>query len=648
MIGLDVSIPAAALFLFAALTLSCALAFGEALRQRFPEALKLARPAVIAACVPLGLWLMEAPYNPELLQIHIHFVLLGLVMLGLLFCAVFFTFMRSRIAAFVFLVICFVCGTANHFVSLFKGQPILPSDIFALQTAAAVSSGYGYAIDDTLLNCISVLLLAAAALSCIPKAPIRSASKRAITANAACGLAAIVVFGTIMSTVDIEHDWDCTVDVWSTLESYEEHGSLLCFLQRTQKLTPAEPNGYSHERAAELRSAKASAMTSDADAAIEGAMEVADELVEAAQQAVIETRPTIIAIMNETYSDISRYPQLAEAYSGPASIWDRDGVLAYGDVYVSAMGGGTCNSEFEFLTGSSMGLLGAGVYPYMLYDLENADNIAGYLRSIGYQTSAIHPADAQNWRRDRVYEQLGFDEFYDISSFDEAERFRDMVSDAATYDKILEIMDESDGPQFIFDVTIANHGGYDTGLIPEDEQLHVEAGDASSSEIDEYVSSIQRAQREFSEFLDALAQRDEPVIVVFFGDHQPGFVEQLAGDAAADDVEPTIEETQQRYVTPYMVWTNDETTAQTSHDKGLGTSARDTSLNYLAASALKDAGVPLDEYFAFLYAMQIEVPAINLNGYEDAAGTWHWNGESGASDDALAELAIVQHENLFG
>ena len=74
-------------------------------------------------------------------------------------------------------------------------------------------------------------------------------------------------------------------------------------------------------------------------------------------------RPTIIAIMNETYSDISTYPQLAESYGGPIPFSTYEGTIATGDVYVSAMGGGTCNSEFEFLTGSSMAFWGRACTP---------------------------------------------------------------------------------------------------------------------------------------------------------------------------------------------------------------------------------------------------------------------------------------------
>lgn len=44
---------------------------------------------------------------------------------------------------------------------------------------------------------------------------------------------------------------------------------------------------------------------------------------------------------------------------------------------------------------------------------------------------------------------------------------------------------------------------------------------------------------------------------------------------------------------------------------------------------------------------------MNLNGYRDAEGTWHWFGETVETDaqrkaeDALKSYAIVQYDQLF-
>ncbi|MDO4443502.1 MAG: LTA synthase family protein [Slackia sp.] len=572
---------------------------------------------------------MEIPYNPALFQMEPHFVFTGLCVTGALFAIVFFLGQRSKAAMTAFLCACFIAGTANYFVASFKGQPVLPSDVMALQTAASVSGGYTYAIGSSVLFAFALLATMAAAIAVVsPSRP----NVRDIAVDTSAGIAVLTAFCLWFCAGDIEEDYHCTVDVWSSLDSYQSNGSLLCFLQRSQLLTPKPPDGYSPEQAALIRNEKAG-------------IALADKALDESPATAPDVRPAIVAIMNETFSDLSRYPGIGDIYDGPDALRGLDDALVEGDCYVSAMGGGTCNSEFEFLTGSSMGLLGAGIYPYMLYDLRGTDNLAGYLSSIGYKTSAIHPAQKENWRRDRVYAQLGFDAFYSEEHFEDTETFRGMVSDGATYDLILDLLAQDDAPQFIFDVTIAGHGGYDTNMIEESDAVHVEIGGMEYAEVNEYLACVKRADEELSAFLEQLRTLERPVIVCFFGDHQPGFVEWLSretyGNAESDLSE--IELIQERYVTPYMIWTNDEELRLASGKPEM----RDTSLNYLGATLLRKAGLPLDEYFAFTLAMRDDIPAINLNGYQDAQGVWRWHGESSDSSEAYRQLSMVEHANLF-
>lgn len=627
MFSIQASLP---LIVFSA-ALLCCLVFSiirrKILSARLEKKLSHAKPIAAALCIPAGFLLMEIPYNPPLGSMGAKFVFLGLCVTGALFAIVYFLGQRSKTAMIAFLLACFASGVANYFVSSFKGQPVLPSDIMALKTAAAVSGGYTYAIGNSVLAAFCLLVAMVAFIVILPKS---KRTPRTVAAHAALGLAALAAFCVWFNAADIEKDYGCTIDVWSSLDSYQQHGSLLCFLERSQLLTPHAPEGYTPEEAARIRSEKAAAA-------------LAAETVDEGQATAPDVKPAIVVIMNETFSDPSRYPNVAQSYAGPSYFNSIDDAIAKGDCYVSAMGGGTCNSEFEYLTGSSMGLLGAGVYPYMLYDLKGADNMARYLSSLGYKTSAIHPAESENWRRDRVYKQLGFDEFHSIESFTDAEMFRGMVSDASTYDLVLELLAQDEGPQFIFDVTIASHGGYDTGTVPEEEVAHVPLDGEESVELNEYISCIERSDAELKDFMDELRLLNRPVVLCFFGDHQPGFVEWLSGEAFEEDQMPEIELVQNRYVTPYVVWTND---AQL-HGKAGAPTAEPTSLNYLGATTLKAAGLPLDEYFAFLSATKSEVPLINLNGYQDASGEWHYHGADSESSAAYAQLAMVEHNNLF-
>lgn len=631
MIAVTISWPVALAALALAAAFICIMIRRERILGRFGGAFQHAKPIVAALCVPTGFLLLEAPYNDRLLSMEPRFVLCGLAISAALFAFLFFAGQRSKTSMMAFLLASFAAGAANRYVALFKGQPILPSDVAALQTAASVSGGYTYPIDDTL----TVPFLAIMAFACVmPLLPKTRVSGRSVALN--CLIAAAIAGGSCawFALSDIERDLDCSVDVWSGLDSYKDHGALLCFLQRLQKIAPSAPDGYSRESAEALRAAFSDDRTLEAAGLADEAAAIAPDV-----------RPSIVVVMNETFSDISTYSAVDESYAGPQafSAISRESLLS-GTAYVSALGGGTCNSEFEFLTGSTAGLLGAGVYPYMLYNLEGVDNVAAYLGSLGYSTTAIHPAEAQNWRRDRVYTQLGFQQFLDISAFEDAQTRRGLVTDEATYDLVLDILSSAETPQFIFDVTIASHGGYETGLIAEGDTVPIDIQGERDREASEFASCIAYSDREFAAFIEKLEEIDRPVVVCMFGDHQPGFADGLAETSEGISVgSMSLEQTQRRYATPYLIWTNSE---ELRREYGVGNEA-DLSLNYLAANLLKAAGLPLDEQFAYLLSAQKEIPAINLNGYMDAKGVWRWNGESGPVDEAYRDLAIVQHSNLF-
>ncbi len=325
------------------------------------------------------------------------------------------------------------------------------------------------------------------------------------------------------------------------------------------------------------------------------------------------------------------------------------------------MGGGTCNSEFEFLTGSSMAHLGGGVYPYVLYDLDKAESLVSYFSSMGYATHALHPAEGTNWRRDRIYAQLGFDRFSDIASFDGADTLRGLVTDRATYDYVLNLLAENEQPQFIFDVTMQNHGGYDVGGLSEEMSVSVPLPDGTTSpELNEYASVIRQADQDLAYLTEQLNALERPVVLCFFGDHQPGFSDWLFEatheGVSADDL--GLDAVQSRYAVPYLIWENDAARAikqqrgnpveDEADALATGPVEQRSSLNYLGAKLVDSAGLPTTNYQRFLLSTSESIPAVNLNGYLSADGTWHWLDEEADAENLLDAYAWIQYDNLFG
>lgn len=113
----------------------------------------LRRGAFFALAVVLGFLLLELPWNDGVFAIPQRYVVDNLLILGLGCAIVFLAGQRTRASLAVFTGFCLLWGTANFFIITFKGQPIVPADLFALSTAASVAGGYSLFLTGRLVFC---------------------------------------------------------------------------------------------------------------------------------------------------------------------------------------------------------------------------------------------------------------------------------------------------------------------------------------------------------------------------------------------------------------------------------------------------------------------------------------------------------------
>lgn len=97
---------------------------------------------------------------------------------------------------------------------------------------------------------------------------------------------------------------------------------------------------------------------------------------------------------------------------------------------------------------------------------------------MGYRTTAMYPQNPVNWKRSTVYEQLGFNEFLSMENFADAPVYHSGATDASTYDKVIELLEQDASPQFIFDVTMQNHSGYGEGTVPSEDVVRLDVAGA--------------------------------------------------------------------------------------------------------------------------------------------------------------------------
>ena len=557
----------------------------------------------------------------------LEWALIAFAMLGL-----FFLFQRRCGGAVVLAVALYVLGLAEYFVILFKSMPISPGDLTALSTAAAVAgTGFTYTITSFCMLSLAFTVIAiqicTLAAQVAPKR--QKGSWRGLVLNL---LIAIVCLGGIAAhttLLDYYHTLYIQVYSWRPLESYYRQGFLPSFISGAQTIKPSKPEDYTVSGAKKLISEYAKEYDDNNQTGGSSATRL-----EATKQ-FDEEKPTVIAVMNETFSDLSIYQNMHADYQGPTYFKSIDDCLSRGRLYVSAYGGGTANTEFEFLTGNSMAYLGSGVYPYTTYDLTDTENLAAQFKSLGYYTTAMHPNHGTNWNRENVYKDFGFDQFLTINDFQNAETLRGMVTDKATYDKILELLDTNSNPQFIFDVTMQNHSGYDTGLIPYDKQMSLNIDGEFNSNVNEYVSLIQQSDEALKYFLNKLSKLDRKVVVVFWGDHQPFFPDTYNDRWFTNEDDATHQE--RLWQTSYIIWANYDVAgnSQTSHEE-------DLSSNYLSSELMKLIGAPLTDYQKAHLTLRQSLPALNSVGYEDSQDRWLLS--SSKSDEAYNDTIAVACE----
>jgi phosphoglycerol transferase MdoB-like AlkP superfamily enzyme len=281
------------------------------------------------------------------------------------------------------------------------------------------------------------------------------------------------------------------------------------------------------------------------------------------------SKPHIIAIQSEAFWDPGQlnsklFPQ---GSPGDLSVICRDQTELYchsGYVEVPVFGGGTSNSEFEFLTGLSVKLLPPGAVPFVHYVQNPVASLGWRLQQANYQTLGIHPNGGSFWNRDKAYPLLGFQEFMDIEAFGKAEKNQIYVNDIAINHVIHKRIKQAKQPQFIFAVTMANHAPFVDqrySSLP-DEPIDLDQIPTLTTEeqlaIKTYSIGVREARAALKEFIDTYSQKNSPpMIIVFYGDHLPilGTNYSIYHKSGFKSEEMTSQ-FRELYSTPYLVWSN--------------------------------------------------------------------------------------------
>lgn len=562
--------------------------------------------------------MMEHINNPYgNLNIGLKYWIINVAILEIIFIFFYYICFPYRITVIIFYGIGVVFSIANYCVGIFRnGNAIMPSDIPALKTAMNVSSNYKIELPINSFKWISLAIICCVVTVCV----CRMIENRMKIKTRIClgGLILVLTLSGYMG-IDFKNGYyKINLDYWEISNSYYKYGIPVTFLTLCQNTKVKKPENYKKESVIEVYNTY-------------------DDNNNREQNITDDKRPTVIAIMNESWSDLNIIHDF-ESNPDYMPFWHSfDTPVMKGDLLVSVHGSRTCNTEFEFLTGASMRNLPRWSYPYQQYSLKTLPSLAREFKNNGYDTVAIHPGKPENWNRKNALLNLGFDRFIDKNDFIDPEYIGYFISDKSCYDKIIEEFKNKEKEKFIFAVTIQNHGGYNSSRFNNDEMVQLGSELNTYTDAREYLTLIQKADQALESLFTYFEKIDEPVIICIFGDHQPyldeEFYEKLYGHSLK---ELSSEEEEKRYMTPYLIWSN--------YDTGIQKERKNTSANFLGTLLLNASGILENPFYEYIYSMQQEITEMNRDYYRTKDGVLHKSDED---DEWLKEYQDMQYYEMF-
>ena len=460
---------------------------------------------------------------------------------------------------------CVPCAV-NFYTLQLRGEPFLPWDLAQVSEAAGVASAAGIKIQTSMIVTVVVELALMAASFFLYRGRHKQRWLPRVAGSAATAAAlCLLIFGVYLQPA-VCQAVGIVADPWMQDRYYRYYGVVTGFMTNLSNLEIDKPDGYSEEAVDAIldnvdESQKFS--TSPLYPTSYAATTAKDEQVK---------KPTIIYVMDESYWDVSELEQYGIKFDTDvsANLHALQQTSAYGRAYSPSFGGGTCDVEFEALTGYSASFLPSGSKPYQQHVTKPMFALPSYLKTQGYQTAAVHCFWAKYWSRDTAYPNLGLDDFISLEDMHGVTKVRKhywtngLVTDDSMADQIIgqyeKMKASSDEPVFLHAVTMQNHTNYNKDNYPDDQRVKVlehPAGMKASTvgALEDFATGIRDADAMMGKLTAYFSQVDEPVILVFWGDHYNPIdsnydVYTTTGYASDSSADPRLHQT------TLLLWSN--------------------------------------------------------------------------------------------
>ena len=542
-------------------------------------------------------------------------VIVKMMFFNMMYWIILYTFLYAvfrgiKIPAFICIVLAYLVGVANYTVLQFRGNYIMFGDLTVIGTAMEVAGRYKLHPDTPFFVAVGIFVVFLIILILIPRLrknkinPVR----RIITTLIAIGCLSVACIWSFQDGLLYNYIFGLS---WNYNENVNDEGYLAYFFSNMHATSGVKVEGYSPKVARE---------------AVKEVLDSPDNIMRDYKDGV--RYPTILVIQNETFADLSVLADIKTDKPVMPYIKSLKKNTIKGYVNMSVTGGPTANTEFEFLTRSSMAYMPTGSVPYTQYLKQNVPSVVEVLKNQKkpYKTTAFHPYYSSGYNRKSVYQYIGFEDAVFYEEFNDKELLRGLITDRNDYKDLIEMYEKNkkankDQPQFFFNVTMQNHGGFSNNKVRFDEPVKITNFKAVQA-LDNYVSLMRTSDTALKELIGYFKKVDESVIILFYGDHQPSFSDDATKQLNEHSLYKNDNDKRlSKFVVPYFIWANyDIPEYDGLHDGGLTGEYNTVSVNYLASILLKYSGVELSDYDKYLLNLHQYIPAMSALGYWDGNG----------------------------
>lgn len=525
-----------------------------------------------------------------------YFEIPGLAALNMLVVALlmaFFFFLTNRAwAAFALSSLLVHAATmANYYKVIFRDDYMVFEDLTLLGPAAAIAGQYDIHLAPLFVKVIVLSIVGTVLLWLLCRWRLRRRwSLLGLVLTVAVSVGAFQLWYRDDALYDSFHN-DELFNHWTPKEKAASYGFFYTFVHSITDVLPDPPENYSKERA--------------------------QELLAQYPEAEIDTKVNVIAVMLESFSDLSVLEPTglqADPYAALRNIWEES---CRGTLIVDTLGGGTINSERSFLTGYT--------YPQPSYG-HPTESFVQYFARQGYVTEGSHPGHDWYYDRQNVNLNLGFDQYYFSENYYSDRTDVEYAPDSVFFPGVLELYEARDPetPYFGFHVSYQGHSPYVATERLYDTE-YVERGyltEAGYNMVNNYLGSVADTAENVAAFTESLRDDEAPVVLVFFGDHKPtlGGGNSIYAELNMDINRSSAEGFRNYYSTPYWIWMNDAA-KEALHVDPAG-EGPDIGPYYLMAQVFEVCGWTGPSYLQYQQELRRTLPVLHADGSCVENGVW--------------------------